>query len=84
MMDGAGALLRSHQMEPPPPFLAISVTVATLAAGVFAIYFYAPSWRVRRVPGPMAYPLIGHLPLLAKHGPAVFTVLRERFGPMYR
>ncbi|XP_037411391.1 cytochrome P450 711A1-like [Triticum dicoccoides] len=84
MMDGAGALLRSHQMEPPPPFLAISVTVATLAAGVFAIYFYAPSWRVRRVPGPMAYPLIGHLPLLAKHGPAVFTVLRERFGPIYR
>lgn len=84
-MDGAGALLWSRQMmESPPSLLAISVTVGALAAGVFAVYFYAPSWRVRSVPGPLAYPLIGHLPLLAKHGPAVFTVLRERFGPIFR
>jgi len=67
-----------------PPLPAILFTVAALAVGAFTVYFYEPSWRVRRVPGPLALPLIGHLPLLAKHGPAVFGVLAKRYGPIYR
>lgn len=66
------------------PLAAILFTVAALAAGAFAVYFYAPSWRLRRVPGPLAYGLIGHLPLFTKHGPEVFGVLARRYGPIYR
>lgn len=67
-----------------PPLSAIVFTVAALAIGAFTVYFYEPSWRVRRVPGPFALPLIGHLPLFAKHGPEVFIVLAKKYGPIYR
>lgn len=67
-----------------PLFPAILFTVAALSAGAFAVYFYVPSWRVRAVPGPIALPLIGHLPLLAKHGPGVFRELAKKYGPIYR
>jgi hypothetical protein len=50
-------------------------TAAAMAAGALAVYFYAPSWRLRRIPGPRAYGLLGHLPLLDKHGSQVFGVL---------
>ncbi|CAO2197960.1 unnamed protein product [Urochloa humidicola] len=83
-MMGAGGLFVSQLVESLPPLPAILFTVAALAVGAFTVYFYEPSWRVRRVPGPFALPLIGHLPLLAKHGPAVFTVLAKRYGPIYR
>ncbi|CAO2178621.1 unnamed protein product [Urochloa humidicola] len=83
-MVGAGGLFVSQLVESLPPLPAILFTVAALAVGAFTVYFYEPSWRVRRVPGPFALPLIGHLPLLAKHGPAVFTVLAKRYGPIYR
>ncbi|CAO2183154.1 unnamed protein product [Urochloa humidicola] len=82
-MVGAGAFM-SQMAESLPPLQAIVFTVAALAVGAFTVYFYGPSWRVRRVPGPFALPLIGHLPLLAKHGPAVFAVLAKRYGPIYR
>ncbi|XP_044979742.1 cytochrome P450 711A1-like [Hordeum vulgare subsp. vulgare] len=86
-MEGAGAAaLRWSQVGSPLAwsFPAMLFTVAAMAAGAFAVYFYAPSWRLRRVPGPLAYGLLGHLPLLDKHGSQAFGVLAKRYGPIYR
>ncbi|KAL6603914.1 hypothetical protein ACP70R_044275 [Stipagrostis hirtigluma subsp. patula] len=60
-------------------------TVACCVAGVFfLLYFYAPYWGVRGVPGPPALPVVGHLPLLARHGPDVFGLLAKKYGPIFR
>ncbi|KAF3794854.1 Cytochrome P450 711A1 [Nymphaea thermarum] len=48
------------------------------------VYLYAPSWRVRHVPGPPATPILGHLPLLSKHGLGLFCLLKQQYGPIYR
>ena len=60
-------------------------TAASCAVAVFfLLYFYAPQWAVRGVPGPPALPVVGHLPLLARHGPDIFGLLAKKYGPIFR
>ena len=49
-------MMSSQLVESLPPLPAILFTVAALAVGAFTVYFYGPTWRVRRVPGPPALP----------------------------
>jgi len=57
--------------------------LVTLIGGLVG-YLYLPFWKLRKVPGPPSLPLVGHLPLLAKYGPDVFSVLAKQYGPIYR
>lgn len=50
----------------------------------FLVYFYAPYWGVRKIPGPPTHFLVGHLPLLSKYGPDVLRVFAKEYGPIFR
>ncbi|KAM6559272.1 hypothetical protein CsatA_028511 [Cannabis sativa] len=63
---------------------ATCTVVAMVVGGLVLGYLYGPYWAVRRVPGPTAIPLVGHLPLMAKYGPNVFSVLAKQYGPIFR
>lgn len=62
----------------------IWMLIAAAASITVWVYLAIPTWKVRKLPSPPAFWLLGHLPLLAKHGPDVFIHLARKYGPIYR
>ncbi|RZC51814.1 hypothetical protein C5167_020237 [Papaver somniferum] len=57
---------------------------ASLASVFFTLMpLIAPYWPVRKVPGPPTIPLLGHIHLLSRYGPDVFSVLAKQYGPVF-
>lgn len=69
---------------PSVPSAPTIFTLLVALMGGLLGYLYGPYWRLRKVPGPPSVPLVGHLPLLAKYGPDVFSLLAKQYGPIYR
>lgn len=67
-----------------PMLMSPSLVAILLGCGLLIYYLYAPYWKVRRVPGPPPYPIVGHIPLMAKYGPDVFTTFAKLYGPIFR
>ncbi|PSR89306.1 Cytochrome P450 711A1 like [Actinidia chinensis var. chinensis] len=65
------------------PVVSATWSILVVLAAVLG-YFYIPYCGVRRIPGPVAIPFVGNLPLLAKYGPDLFSVLANRYGPIFR
>lgn len=74
---------RSRAVEAMAPYLFTLVSLM-VGGGGYILYLYAPFWRVRHVPGPPTVPFLGHLHLIAKAGPHIFTVLAKKYGPIFR
>lgn len=64
--------------------IVISMFITAVASIAIWIYLTIPTWKLRKVPSPPAFWLLGHLHLLAKHGPDVFIQLARKYGPIYR
>lgn len=62
----------------------IWILIVAAASITVWIYLAIPTWKVRKLPSPPAFWLLGHLHLLAKDGPDVFIHLARKYGPIYR
>ncbi|KAK3224456.1 hypothetical protein Dsin_011481 [Dipteronia sinensis] len=73
-------LFTGYPTNPLKIFIFIGIVVVV---GVLR-YLYEPYWMVRKVRGPPIVPLVGHIHLMAKYGPDVFSILANKYGPIFR
>jgi hypothetical protein len=66
------------------PFTSVMFTLVALLGGFLVIYLYRPYWSVRNFPGPPSRLVVGNLPLLAKYGADIISVLAKQYGPVFR
>lgn len=80
VLETAGHAAGAHGTS----LLALLLLSSVSLIGAFLVYFYAPFWGLRRVPGPPTRFPLGHLHLLAKNGPDVLRAIAKEHGPIFR
>ncbi|CAG7785858.1 unnamed protein product [Allacma fusca] len=62
----------------------LSILLLGFVFGLQLLVYYAFRQKNKSLPGPLGFPILGHLPLLGQHPPRKFTEWAKTYGPIFQ